>query len=154
MVDEPTQEAQQQMAMAALQQATDKMVAIGHEDYGVDGFDAMASDFATAIGKDNIAAVTESILQCDAPQRVIEHLSGNSERAKAIAKMTPQRRAQELGRIESQIMPFGSGGGIDPAWIARAKNGNRPSFSDDASDEQWNRAFKLKYPNGFNPRNR
>jgi hypothetical protein len=152
MADEQnTQEAQRQMHLAELQRLTDKVIEIGREDVGAETFDALAVDVAEAVGRENMEAVMTDIVHCDAPQRVIQHLSENPELAKSIAGMSQARRAQALGRVEAQLMPTGSGGGIEPAWFDRAR-GNKRGLGDDLSDKQWETNFKRLHPDGFKPR--
>ena len=142
----PDEKTPEQQALEAYQAAVSTVVAQGQEDYGAT-FDEMSQDVADAIGKENIMPVMASILGCDAPQRVIEHLSQFPERAKKIANMTPGRRAAELGRIEAAIMPNGlSDAGADPAWVTRARGGEKRGLGDELSDEQWWKNFQKKYP--------
>lgn len=139
----------EEQALKAYQQSVDTIINQGREDYGDATFDEMSQGVADVVGEANIVPFMVSIAETDAPQRVIEHLASNPDRAKKIAAMTPARRAQELGRIEAQLMPNGSGGGAEPAWKSRARNGDRPRLTDDVSDAAWEKAFKAKYPNGF-----
>lgn len=128
----------------------------GQEDFGNETFDGLCQDVASTIGREAITPLMESIYHTDAPARVIEYLAANPDKAKKIATMHPGRRAAELGRIEAQIMPNGLGGdiGADPAWITRARGGEKRGLGDDLDDKTWERNFKKKFPNGFNPRNR
>jgi hypothetical protein len=146
MSDTPEQE-----ALRAYQSAVDTIIDQGRSDFGDATFDEMSREVVDSIGEQNVVAVMVSIAECDAPQRVIEHLSANSDLAKKIGGMSPARRAAELGRIEARLMPDGAGAGAEPAWRSRARGGDRPRLTDDASDAQWEKAFKAKYPGGFIP---
>lgn len=146
-----TPEEQQQQWLADYRASVDEIIRQGHEDLGDETFDSISQDVATAVGKDAIEPLMEAIRHCDAPVRVIQHLAENPERAKAIAAMPAGRRNAELGRIEAQIMPSASVGGADPAWKARARGGEKRTYSDAMSDAEFERFFKKKHPGGFNP---
>lgn len=75
------------------------------------------------------------------------HLAENAHRAKKTATMPADRAAAELGRIEAQLMPNGSGARSELAWVFLAKGGNKCGLGD--YDKTWQRNFKAKYPNGF-----
>lgn len=117
----------------------------GREDFGPETFDSLAQDVADSVGADRIGSLMRLIAQTDAPVRVIAHLAENPDRAKKLATMTPGRAAAELGRIEGQLMPDGSGGGAEPAWVSRAKGGNKRGLGDDVDDKTWERNFKKQY---------
>jgi hypothetical protein len=124
----------------------------GREDFGNATFDSICQDFSTAVGAENVKACMETIIQCDAPPRVLEYLSNYPDRAKKLAHMPQARRAAEIGRIESQIMPNGLGdAGAEPAWLARERSGEKRGLGDDLDPEVWNRNFKKKYPGGWIP---
>lgn len=142
----------EEQALKAYQQSVNTIINQGREDYGDATFDDLSRDVADAVGEANIVPFMVAIAETDAPQRVIEHLASNPDRAKKIATMTPARRAQELGRIEAQLMPHGSGAGDEPAWKARARGGEKRGLGDDLDDKVWEKNFKAKYPNGFMPR--
>lgn len=146
--DQSTRQAQEQMAIAQLHQMAEKVIELGREEVGAETFDAMSKDVADAVGAENIGPVMASIVHTDAPQRIIQHLSENPDLAKSLAGMSQARRAQALGRIEAQLMPYGGGGGAEPAWFARAR-GEKSGLGDDLSDEQWHKNFQRKYPGGF-----
>lgn len=139
----------EEMALKAYQQSVDTIVNLGREDFGDAAFDEISRDVADAVGEANIVPFMVSIAETDAPQRIIEHLAANPDRAKKIATMSPARRAQEFGRIEAQLMPNGSGAGAEPAWKARARGGDQRGLGDDLDDKTWERNFKAKYPHGF-----
>jgi hypothetical protein len=67
--------------------------------------------------------------------------------------MPAGRAAAELGRIKGQC-PTAAGGGSEQAWVSPTKGGNKRALGGDVDDKTWERNFKAKYPNGFNPRNR
>jgi hypothetical protein len=144
----PTPEEQ---ALAIYQQSVNTIIQQGREDFGDETFDSLSADVAAAIGPDAVLPLMVQIIQTDAPQRVIEHLAANPERAKKLAGMSPARQAAELGRIEAQLMPNGSGGGADPAWVTRARGGEKRGLGDDLSDAQWERNFKKQNPGGWIP---
>ena len=149
------EEARQQMAMAQAQHiyktSVDAIVALGREDMGTDTFDHLAQELVGAIGVEKREDVMVSVMQCDAPTRVIQHLAENPDRAKKISDMSPARRAAELGRIEAQLMPSGGDFGAEPAWMARARGGSKTGLGDDLSDAQWEKNFRRKYPDGWVP---
>jgi hypothetical protein len=141
--------AQASMAQETFNRQVDTVIQQGYEDYGQGTFDTLSKDLSDAIGKENIASVMSSIVQCDAPTRVIQYLAENAEEAKRIASMPPARRQAALGRIENQVMPNGPGNvGADPAWVSRAKGGESRSLGDDVSPEVWERNFRKKYYDG------
>jgi hypothetical protein len=139
----------EEQALKNYQQAVNTIVNIGREDYGDATFDEMSRDVADAVGEANLLPFMVAIAETDAPQRVIEHLASDPGRAKKIAAMTPARRAQELGRIEAQLMPNGSGAGDEPAWKSRARGGEKRGLGDDLDDKTWEKNFKAKYPHGL-----
>jgi hypothetical protein len=139
----------EELALKNYQHAVNTIIDLGRDDYGDQSFDEMSRDVADAVGEANIVPFMASIAETDAPQRVIEHLASNPDRAKKIASMSPARRAQELGRIEAQLMPNGSGAGAEPAWKSRARGGEKRGLGDDLDDKIWEKNFKAKYPNGF-----
>jgi hypothetical protein len=141
----------EQIALKNYQSSVDTIVNQGREDYGDATFDEMAGEIASAIGEQNILPFMVSIAETDAPQRVIEHLASNPDRAKKIAAMTPARRSAELGRIEAQLMPNGSGAGDEPAWKARARGGEKRGLGEDLDDKTWERNFKKANPGGWIP---
>jgi hypothetical protein len=151
--DQATAEAQAKIADAAFRNAVDKIVEFGREDLGTETFDAISQEVAAAIGNEAIGPVMASIVHCDAPVRVLEHLAENPSLAKEVATMSQARSAQAIGRIEAQLMPYGSGGGAEPAWFNRVRGGKQ-GLGDDLSDAQWEKNFKRKYPGGFNPYHR
>jgi hypothetical protein len=142
----------EELALKAYQQSVNTIVNQGREDFGDQTFDALSAEVADAVGEANIVPFMVSIAETDAPQRVIEHLASQPDRAKKIAAMTPARRAAELGRIEAQLMPNGSDAGAEPAWKARARGGEKRGLGDDLDDRTWEKNYKAKYPGGFMPR--
>jgi hypothetical protein len=142
-------ETPEELALKAYQTSVDTIINQGREDYGDATFDELSRDVADAVGEANIVPFMVAIAETDAPQRVIEHLASQPDRAKKIAAMSPARRAAELGRIEAQLMPNGSGAGAEPAWKSRARGGEKRGLGDDVDDKTWERNFKKSYPNGF-----
>jgi hypothetical protein len=120
----------------------------GREDFGDETFNSMCQDFVDAVGKDQVVPLMRLITQTDAPTRVVAHLAENPDLAKRISKMPAGRAAAELGRVEAQLMPNGSGGGADLAWVSRAKGGNKRGLGDELSDAQWEKNFKAKFYTG------
>jgi hypothetical protein len=148
-------QAQAAMAQEQLNRNVNTVIQQGYEDYGQGTFDTLSQDLSDAIGKENVGPVMASIIQCDAPTRVIQHLAEFPDEAKRIASMPPARRQAALARIENQVMPNGPGNvGADPAWVGRAKGGESRSLGDDVSDAVWERNFKRKYhtDGGLDPR--
>lgn len=142
----------EEQALKSYQSAVDQIVGLGREDYGDQSFDEMSGEIASAIGAAHIVPFMVSVAETDAPQRIIEHLANNPDRAKKIAAMSPARRAAELGRIEAQLMPNGSGAGAEPAWKSRARSTDKRGLGDDLDDKTWEKNFKAKYPNGMSRR--
>jgi hypothetical protein len=145
-------ETPEEQALKSYQSAVATIVNQGREDFGDQNFDEMSRDVADAVGEANIIPFMVSIAETDAPQRVIEHLAANPDQAKKIAAMSPARRAAQLGRIEAQLMPNGSGAGAEPAWRSRARGGEKRGLGDDLDDKTWEKNFRAKYPSGFMPR--
>lgn len=145
----PTPEEEQARALALYSQSVNTIIQQGREDFGDEGFDNMSKEVTDVIGEENILPLMVGIMQCDAPQRVIEHLAAHPDRAKKLVGVTPARLSSELGRIEAQIMPYGSNSGADPAWIGRAKSGDKSRvYSDAMSDKEFEKYYNRNYEPG------
>ena len=106
--DQSTQQAREQMAIAQLQQMTEKVIELGREEYSAEGFDMMSREVVDAIGTENISVPSWlSLVHCDAPTRIVERLSENPELAKSLAGMSQARRASG---------PRPDRGGVDASW--------------------------------------
>ncbi len=141
---------EQLRAAAQYEQAVNAVIQLGRDDFGETTFDEMSRDLVGAVGQDALPSVMLQLLQTDCPTRLVEYGSNNPEWAKKLAKMSPARRAAELGRIEALLLPNGAGGGDDPAWITRIRGrdhrGAGNGLGDDVDDRTWERNFKKLHP--------
>jgi len=150
--DEATAEAQQKIAYAQFQHNVSTIIEQGREDFGSETFDQLSHDLVEAIGREALDPIMRSILQTEAPARMAAFLAENPDRAKQLTRMSEARRAASLAKIEVELMPNLAPSGDEPAWVLRARGGNKkPRMTDDATDAEFEAAWKLKYPNGYIP---
>jgi hypothetical protein len=145
---------QAQAAMAYEQHVrnVDAVVAQGREDF--QNFDENMDGLRDAVGADKLPEITALSLNFENPSRLLNHLAENPSDAKRVAGMSPGRRAAELARIEARLMPDAvDASSAEAAWIKRAKGGEKARDLNDPSisDQDFERLFRKKYPQGFIP---
>lgn len=154
----PPQSAEEQLqqvqgiVQAHQQQVTEdihQIITVGQANYGSRNFDEACQVVADALGTKS-GQMMEVLRQFDMPHDVIMTLASDKRRLDQFAKLSPQRQAIEVARIEAQRAPYGhvdTGGA--PAWKRpEARQGRvsddlwRTTAGDSIKDDAtWSREF-------------
>jgi hypothetical protein len=139
------QGAQQQLEF---QKNVSDLIKHGQETHGAAAFDEARRAVDEALGphSNEFAAV---LVEHNAPDQILMHLSNNPDRLQRLAKLPPKQRAVEVSRIEAE---FASHGHVTtsatPAWKGTHARGGRVSDEDwrhsygaNLTDDQWFKEF-------------
>jgi hypothetical protein len=120
-----------QEAMSQLCKEVDGIIDVGRANFGSRSFDDASQVVAEVLGQKS-QGVMDILRGFDKPHDVIMHLAQNEGALKQLAKLSPQRQAIEISRIEGQLSPYGHvATGAEPAWKQPEARRGR------ASDDNW-----------------
>lgn len=114
------------------QHDVDKIIEVGRAHFGNKTFDENSAIVAeTAGGSEKVPDLMNVLRHFDRPADLIQHLAGNEDQAKQIARLSPERKAVALAGIAQQL-GHTTAIGATPAY-------KRPeTLSGRMSDEDWN----------------